>query len=60
MTAYKSNASLKKKLSSELVRIISSLKKENIQLKKTLAEVSHHHAEHNKLVEVSTAKLIMF
>ncbi|XP_014843050.1 PREDICTED: centrosomal protein of 55 kDa-like isoform X2 [Poecilia mexicana] len=51
MTAYKSNASLKKKLSFELVRIISSLKKENIQLKKTLAEVSHHHAEHNKLVE---------
>ncbi|XP_032408803.1 centrosomal protein of 55 kDa-like [Xiphophorus hellerii] len=50
MTAYKSNASLKKKLSSELVRIISSLKKENILLKKTLAEVSHHHAEHNKLV----------
>ncbi|PWA25973.1 hypothetical protein CCH79_00001683 [Gambusia affinis] len=51
MTAYRSNASRKKKLSLELVRIISSLKKENIQLKKTLAEVSHHHAEHNKLVE---------
>ncbi|XP_054885520.1 centrosomal protein of 55 kDa-like isoform X2 [Poeciliopsis prolifica] len=51
MTAYKNNASLKKKLSLELVRIISILKKENIQLKKILAEVSHHHAEHNKLVE---------
>uniref|UniRef100_A0A3B5R275 Centrosomal protein of 55 kDa-like n=2 Tax=Xiphophorus maculatus TaxID=8083 RepID=A0A3B5R275_XIPMA len=51
MTAYRSNASLKKNLGLELVRIISSLKKENILLKKTLAEVSHHHAEHNKLVK---------
>ncbi|KAM4730162.1 centrosomal protein of 55 kDa-like [Anableps anableps] len=51
MTAYKCNRSLKKKLSLELVKIISSLKKENIQLKKTLAEMSHHHGEHNKLVE---------
>uniref|UniRef100_A0A3B5R884 Centrosomal protein of 55 kDa-like n=1 Tax=Xiphophorus maculatus TaxID=8083 RepID=A0A3B5R884_XIPMA len=51
MTDYRSNASLKKNLGLELVRIISSLKKENILLKKTLAEVSHHHAEHNKLVK---------
>ncbi|XP_035981796.1 centrosomal protein of 55 kDa-like [Fundulus heteroclitus] len=51
MAAYKCNRSLRKKLSSDLVKIISSLRKENVYLKKTLAEVSRHHAEHNKLVE---------
>ncbi|KAM4599792.1 centrosomal protein of 55 kDa-like [Fundulus diaphanus] len=51
MAAYKCNRSLRKKLSSDLVKISSSLRKENVHLKKTLAELSHHHAEHNKLVE---------
>ncbi|MEQ2288621.1 hypothetical protein AMECASPLE_024572, partial [Ameca splendens] len=51
MPGYKCNRSLKKKLSCELVKTISSLRKENVLLKKTLAEVSHHCGEHNKLVE---------
>ncbi|MEQ2169448.1 hypothetical protein GOODEAATRI_025338 [Goodea atripinnis] len=51
MPGYKCNRSLKKKLSCELVKTISSLRKENVLLKKTLAEVSHHCGEHNKLME---------
>ncbi|XP_041865740.1 centrosomal protein of 55 kDa-like isoform X2 [Melanotaenia boesemani] len=51
MAASKFKRSLKKKLNSELSVIISNLRKENTYLKKTLAEVSRHHADHNKLVE---------
>lgn len=53
MAAYKCNRSHRKKLNSELVKAVSSLRKENILLKKTLADVSDHHREHNKLVEVN-------
>ncbi|XP_015242626.1 PREDICTED: centrosomal protein of 55 kDa-like [Cyprinodon variegatus] len=51
MAAYKCNRSHRKKLNSELVKAVSSLRKENILLKKTLADVSDHHRQHNKLVE---------
>ncbi len=44
----------KKKLSSELTLIVSSLRKENEYLKKTLEMMSHHQSEHIKLVEVTS------
>ncbi|KAM9726252.1 centrosomal protein of 55 kDa-like isoform 1-T2 [Menidia menidia] len=51
MAASKCKPTLKKKLNSELSGTLINLRKENSYLKKTLAELSRHHAEHNKLVE---------
>ncbi|KAM4591940.1 centrosomal protein of 55 kDa-like [Odontesthes bonariensis] len=51
MAASKSKHSMKKKVPSELSGTLINLRKENTYLKKTLAELSRHHAEHNKLVE---------
>lgn len=54
MTASKYKRSLRKQLNQELYATIRVLRKENVFLKKTLAELSRHHAEHNRLVEVVT------
>ncbi|XP_047458465.1 centrosomal protein of 55 kDa-like isoform X2 [Mugil cephalus] len=51
MAASKYKASLKKKLLSEHNMFVSSLRKENVYLKKSLAELSRQHSQHNKLVE---------
>ncbi|XP_078788408.1 centrosomal protein of 55 kDa isoform X2 [Oryzias latipes] len=51
MTASKYKRSLRKQLNQELYATIRVLRKENVFLKKTLAELSRHHAEHNRLVE---------
>ncbi|XP_072247703.1 centrosomal protein of 55 kDa-like [Leuresthes tenuis] len=51
MAASKCKHSLKKKVPSELSVTLINLRKENTYLKKTLAEMSRHHSEHNKLVE---------
>lgn len=52
MAASKYKRSLKKKLNSELTMVVSSLRKENACLKRTLAELTHQQSQHNKLVEV--------
>lgn len=52
MAASKYKRSLKKKLNSELAMVVSSLRKENTCLKRTLAELTHQQSQHNKLVEV--------
>uniref|UniRef100_A0A3P9DS69 Centrosomal protein of 55 kDa n=1 Tax=Maylandia zebra TaxID=106582 RepID=A0A3P9DS69_9CICH len=51
MAASKYKRSLKKKLNSELAMVVSSLRKENAYLKRTLAELTHQQSQHNKLVE---------
>ncbi|XP_051271435.1 centrosomal protein of 55 kDa-like isoform X3 [Dicentrarchus labrax] len=51
MASSKNKGFLWKKPNSELRMIVSSLKKENAYLKKTLVELSRQHSEHNKLVE---------
>ncbi|XP_039857556.1 centrosomal protein of 55 kDa-like isoform X4 [Simochromis diagramma] len=51
MAASKYKRSLKKKLNSELAMVVSSLRKENACLKRTLAELTHQQSQHNKLVE---------
>lgn len=51
MAASKYRYSLQKKLNSELVMVVSSLKKQNACLKKTLAELSQQHSQHNNLLE---------
>ncbi|XP_006783907.1 centrosomal protein of 55 kDa-like isoform X4 [Neolamprologus brichardi] len=51
MAASKYKRSLKKKLNSELAMLVSSLRKENAYLKRTLAELTHQQSQHNKLVE---------
>uniref|UniRef100_A0A8C7ZWV6 TSG101 and ALIX binding domain-containing protein n=1 Tax=Oryzias sinensis TaxID=183150 RepID=A0A8C7ZWV6_9TELE len=51
MTASKYKRSLRKQLNQELHATLRVLRKENVFLKKTLAELSRHHAEHNRLVE---------
>ncbi|XP_008284659.1 centrosomal protein of 55 kDa-like [Stegastes partitus] len=51
MAASKYKCSLQKKLNSELVMVVSSLKKQDACLKKTLAELSQQHSQHNKLLE---------
>lgn len=53
MASSKYKVSLRKKLNSELRMVVSSLRKENVYLKKTLVEMSHQHSEHYKLVEVN-------
>ncbi|XP_026211905.1 centrosomal protein of 55 kDa-like isoform X1 [Anabas testudineus] len=61
MASSKYKVSLRKKLNSELRMVVSSLRKENVYLKKTLVEMSHQHSEHYKLVErflsLETARL---
>ncbi|XP_036979828.1 centrosomal protein of 55 kDa-like isoform X7 [Acanthopagrus latus] len=49
---YESKGFLTKKLRSQHTMVISSLRKENAYLRKTLAEMSRQHAEHYKLVEL--------
>ncbi|XP_044069675.1 centrosomal protein of 55 kDa-like isoform X9 [Siniperca chuatsi] len=51
MASPKYKGFLRKKLNSELDMVVSSLRKENAYLKKTLVELSRQHSEHNKLVE---------
>ncbi|KAF1375700.1 hypothetical protein PFLUV_G00222920 [Perca fluviatilis] len=51
MASLKYKGSPRKKPNSELDVIVSSLRKENAYLKKTLVELSRQHSEHNKLVE---------
>uniref|UniRef100_A0AAQ5ZZR3 TSG101 and ALIX binding domain-containing protein n=2 Tax=Amphiprion ocellaris TaxID=80972 RepID=A0AAQ5ZZR3_AMPOC len=51
MAASKYKCSLQKKLNSELVMVVSSLKKQDACLKKTLAELSQQHSQQNKLLE---------
>ncbi|XP_024152447.1 centrosomal protein of 55 kDa isoform X2 [Oryzias melastigma] len=51
MAASKYRRSLKKQLNCELHATMRVLRKENVVLKKTLAELSLHHAEFNRLVE---------
>lgn len=58
MASSKYKGSLKKKLSSELSMVLSSLRKENVYLKKTLAELSRQHSEQYKLVEVNLIALL--
>ena len=53
---YESKGFLTKKLRSQHTVVISSLRKENAYLRKTLAEMSRQHAEHYKLVEVNLIK----
>ncbi|XP_073338618.1 centrosomal protein of 55 kDa-like isoform X2 [Pagrus major] len=48
---YRPKGFLTKKLNSQHTMVVSSLRKENAYLRKTLAEMSRQHAEHNKLVE---------
>lgn len=58
MASSKYKVSLRKKLNSELGIVISSLRKENAYLKKTLVELSRQHSEHYKLVEVNVITLL--
>lgn len=58
MAASKYKRSLKKKLNSELAMVVSSLRKENAYLKRTLAELTHQQLQHNKLVEVIMLTLL--
>lgn len=58
MAASKYKRSLKKKLNSELAMVVSSLRKENAYLKRTLAELTHQQSQHNKLVEVIMLTLL--
>ncbi|XP_070771995.1 centrosomal protein of 55 kDa-like [Enoplosus armatus] len=51
MASPKYKGFLRKKLNSKLDVVVSSLRKENAYLKKTLVELSRQHSEHNKLVE---------
>ncbi|XP_028460155.1 uncharacterized protein LOC114572643 isoform X2 [Perca flavescens] len=51
MASLKYKGSPRKKPNPELDVIVSSLRKENAYLKKTLVELSRQHSEHNKLVE---------
>ncbi len=58
MASSKYKGLFRKKLNSELHMVVISLRKENAYLKKTLAELSRQHSEHNKLVEVNLVKLL--
>ncbi|XP_045926884.1 centrosomal protein of 55 kDa-like isoform X3 [Micropterus dolomieu] len=51
MVSLKYKGFLRTKLKSELEIVVSSLRKENAYLKKTLVELSRQHSEHYKLVE---------
>ncbi|KAM3605910.1 uncharacterized protein V6R79_006954 [Siganus canaliculatus] len=51
MASSKYKGFYRKKLNLELRLVVSSLRKENSHLKKTLAEMTRQHSEHNKLVE---------
>lgn len=53
MVSLKYKGFLRTKLKSELQIVVSSLRKENAYLKKTLVELSRQHSEHYKLVEVN-------
>lgn len=57
MASSKYKVSMRKKLNKELGFVISSLRKENVYLKKTLVELSRQHSEHYKLVEVNLITL---
>ncbi|XP_030297052.1 centrosomal protein of 55 kDa-like isoform X2 [Sparus aurata] len=49
---YEPKGFLTKRLKSQQTTVVSSLRRENAYLRKTLAEMSRQHAEHNKLVEL--------
>lgn len=53
---YEPKGFLTKRLKSQQTTVVSSLRRENAYLRKTLAEMSRQHAEHNKLVEVNLIK----
>lgn len=53
---YEPKGLLTKRLKSQQTTVVSSLRRENAYLRKTLAEMSRQHAEHNKLVEVNLIK----
>lgn len=53
MASSKYKGFLGKKRTSELDMVVSSLRKENVYLKKTLVEMSRQHSEHNRLIEVN-------
>lgn len=50
----------KQKLNSEFGMVVSSLRKENAYLKRSLAVLSNYHSEHIKLAEVNSVKLSCF
>lgn len=58
MASLKYKNSPRKKPNSELDVIVSSLRKENAYLKKTLVELSRQLSERNKLIEVNLVKLL--
>ncbi|XP_030603532.1 centrosomal protein of 55 kDa-like isoform X2 [Archocentrus centrarchus] len=51
MAASKYKRSLEKKIKSELAVVVSSLRKENTCLKRSLAELTHQQSQHNRLIE---------
>lgn len=58
MASSKYKSPRKKKLNPESHMSVSNLRKENVNLKKTLVELSRQHSEHNKLLEVNFVRLL--
>lgn len=56
MASSKYKDLFKTNINSKLRTVVSSLRKENAFLKKTLVELTRQHSEHNRLVEVNLVK----